>query len=132
MPTVCALVLTRNRRELLLECLAALDRQTTPVARVVVVDNASTDGTEEAVRALDLGERLVYRRLQRALGGAAACSGGGEIAREPDADWLWIRDDDAEPRDDTLERLLAATAAAEPGTAGLASAVVVPEGEVDT
>jgi GT2 family glycosyltransferase len=132
MSTVCALVLTRNRRELLLECLAALQRQTAPVDRVVVVDNASTDGTEEAVRALDLGERLVYRRLERNVGGAGGYSVGVETARELDVDWIWIMDDDAEPRDDTLERLLAAPAAADPGTAGLASAVVVPEGEVDT
>lgn len=150
MPTVCALVLTRNRRELLLECLAALDRQTAPVARIVVIDNASTDGTEETVRGLGLGERLVYRRLSANVGSAGGYSAGVEVARELDVDWIWVMDDDAEPPDDSLERLLAApearladpaggegrppTAAREgrPPTAALASAVVVPGGEIDT
>ena len=133
MPTVCALVLTRNRRELLLECLAALDRQAVPVSRIVVIDNASTDGTEASVRDLGLGDRLVYRRLERNVGSAGGYSYGVEVARElPDVDWIWVMDDDAEPPGDSLERLLAAPAAADPGTAALASAVVVPGGEVDT
>jgi GT2 family glycosyltransferase len=132
MPTVCALVLTRNRRELLLECLAALERQRSPVARIVVIDNASTDGTEESVRALGLGDRLVYRRLERNVGSAGGYSVGIEVARELDVDWIWIMDDDAEAPDDSLERLLGAPAASDPGTAALASGVVVPGGELDT
>lgn len=133
MSTVCALVLTRNRRELLLECLGALTRQTVPVDRVVVVDNASTDGTPDAVAELGLGERLVYRRLERNLGSAGGYSYGVEVARGLEGiDWIWIMDDDAEPPPDSLERLLAAPAASDPGTAALASAVVVPGGEIDT
>jgi rhamnopyranosyl-N-acetylglucosaminyl-diphospho-decaprenol beta-1,3/1,4-galactofuranosyltransferase len=131
MPTVCALVLTRNRRELLLECLAALERQTAAVARVVVVDNASSDDTEAAVRGLGLGDRLVYRRLERNVGSAGGYSVGIEVARELDVDWIWIMDDDAEAPEDSLERLLAAPAASDPETAALASAVVVPGGEID-
>jgi rhamnopyranosyl-N-acetylglucosaminyl-diphospho-decaprenol beta-1,3/1,4-galactofuranosyltransferase len=53
------------------------------------------------------------------------------VARELDGDWIWIMDDDAEPLADALERLLAAPAAADPHTAALASAVVVPGGTVD-
>ena len=131
MSTVCALVLTRNRRELLLECLAALGRQTAPVERIVVIDNASSDGTEETVRGLGLGERLVYRRLEQNVGSAGGYSAGVEVARELDVDWIWIMDDDAEPPDDSLERLLAAPEAGDPATAALASAVVVPGGQVD-
>ena len=133
MTTVCALVLTRNRRELLLECLAALERQTRAVAHIVIVDNASSDGTEEAVRALGLGEQLTYRRLEHNVGSAGGYSYGVEVAREIEGtDWIWIMDDDAEPPADSLERLLAAPAASDPGTAALASAVVVPGGEIDT
>jgi rhamnopyranosyl-N-acetylglucosaminyl-diphospho-decaprenol beta-1,3/1,4-galactofuranosyltransferase len=128
---VAALVLTRNRRELLLECLGALERQSAPVDRVVVVDNDSSDGTEETVRGLGLGERLVYRRLDRNMGSAGGYAAGIEVARELEIDWIWVMDDDAEPRDDALERLLAAPAASDPGTAALASAVVVPGGDVD-
>src|SRR5947208_2050021 len=48
---VCAVVVTFNRRELLRECLLALREQTRRPQRVIVVDNASTDGTPELVRA---------------------------------------------------------------------------------
>ena len=50
-PKVTAVVVTFNRKELLREALAALAAQERPVDRVLVIDNASTDGTPEQVRA---------------------------------------------------------------------------------
>ena len=129
--TVCAVVLTYNRKALLLECLRALVAQTRPVERIVVVDNASTDGTPEAVRAAGLGERVELVRLERNLGSSGGFHRGIAVAREGDADWLWVMDDDAEPLPDALERLLAAPAAADPGTAVLATAVVDPDGAIE-
>ena len=46
---VAAVVVTYNRLPLLQQCLAALKAQTVPPAAVWVIDNASTDGTREAV-----------------------------------------------------------------------------------
>lgn len=43
--SVAAVVVTFNRKELLCECLDGLLAQTLPPARIVLVDNASTDGT---------------------------------------------------------------------------------------
>ncbi|MEJ7792284.1 MAG: glycosyltransferase family 2 protein [Gaiellaceae bacterium] len=60
---------TLNARELLLETLASLERQTAP-AGVVVVDNASTDGTAEAVAARHPSVRVVSN--ERNLGFGAA------------------------------------------------------------
>ena len=132
MSNVCALVLTRNRPELLLECLAALERQTVPVWRIVVVDSASEPETRAAVDSAGLGEKLVYHRLEENRGSAGGYAAGIEVARELDGvDWIWIMDDDAEAPDDSLERLLAAPAASDPATAALASAVVVPGGAID-
>ena len=45
--TVCAVVVTYNRKNLLLECLEALRKQTRPVQAIYLIDNASTDGTPE-------------------------------------------------------------------------------------
>ena len=69
---VHAVVVTHNRRELLLACLRALARQSRAVDGVTVVDNASTDGTREALSASGLGEQLTlgYLRLARNGGGA--------------------------------------------------------------
>lgn len=47
--TVCAVVVTYNRRKLLLSCLEALLKQSRPLNAIYVIDNASTDGTPEAL-----------------------------------------------------------------------------------
>ena len=44
---VAAVVVTYNRKELLMECLEALLRQTRPLQAIYIIDNASTDGTPE-------------------------------------------------------------------------------------
>ncbi|MGC8839620.1 MAG: glycosyltransferase family 2 protein [Anaerolineae bacterium] len=47
---VCAVIVTHNRKELLRECLQAVLSQTRPPDHVLVVDNASTDGSAAMVR----------------------------------------------------------------------------------
>src|SRR5215210_913570 len=110
MDGVCALVLTMNRKRLLLECLEGLRGMTVPVARTVIVDNASSDGTQEVLRERGLLDdpATAYVRLERNLGSAGGYAKGVEVARDQPTDWIWIMDDDAEPRPDALERLLAA------------------------
>jgi rhamnopyranosyl-N-acetylglucosaminyl-diphospho-decaprenol beta-1,3/1,4-galactofuranosyltransferase len=121
--SVCAVVVTFNRRELLAECLDAIERQTRPPEHVVVVDNASTDGTEEWLRRREGIETI---RLERNGGSAGGFAAGVEGAMRTGADWIWLMDDDAEPAPDALERLLAA-----PAAAVLAQAVVRPDGTLD-
>lgn len=43
-------VVTYNRLELLKECLKQVENQTVPAQKIIVVDNASTDGTAEYLR----------------------------------------------------------------------------------
>ena len=47
--TVCAVVVTYNRKTLLLECLEALRKQTRPLDAIYIIDNASTDDTPEVL-----------------------------------------------------------------------------------
>jgi GT2 family glycosyltransferase len=126
---VIAVVVTYNRRELLVECLAALARQSHPLARVVLIDNASTDGTEDRVAASEAATELdiAYVRLRRNGGGAEGFHYGVKHALACPSDWLWLMDDDCEPADDCLERLLASAAAADPRTAVVCPAVVSAE-----
>jgi rhamnopyranosyl-N-acetylglucosaminyl-diphospho-decaprenol beta-1,3/1,4-galactofuranosyltransferase len=132
--TVCAAVVTFDRREELLRCLAALQRQEHPVERIVIVDNASTDGTPEALRAAGWATdpRVTYERLPRNTGGAGGFARAVELARATPADWLWLMDDDVQPRPDALARLLATPEARAAGTACLCPAVCGPDGALQT
>jgi rhamnopyranosyl-N-acetylglucosaminyl-diphospho-decaprenol beta-1,3/1,4-galactofuranosyltransferase len=104
-PKVVAVVVTYNRRELVLETLAALDAQTRKPDSVVVVDNASDDETGRAVRAQFPDVHLV--ELTRNTGGAGGFAHGIAVARSDSADLIWLMDDDTEPMPDALQALLA-------------------------
>ena len=52
--TIAAVVVTYNRKDLLGQCLDSLLRQTYPLDTIYVVDNHSTDGTYDSLRAGDL------------------------------------------------------------------------------
>jgi rhamnopyranosyl-N-acetylglucosaminyl-diphospho-decaprenol beta-1,3/1,4-galactofuranosyltransferase len=131
--TVCALVVTYNRRELLGECIEALLGQTRPAEELIVVDNASTDGTAEWLRERGHLDRpgVRYLRLERNLGSSGGFARGFEAARESGAEWLWTMDDDAEPQPDCLERLLASAPAREAATVCVCPKVVYPDGSLN-
>lgn len=113
--SVAAVVVTYNRKQLLTECIDALLSQTRPVQRIYIVDNASTDGTEELLSSSGrLSHPTVrYTRLSRNTGGAGGFKHGMALAMADGHDWLWVMDDDAEPARDCLEKLLATTVATE-------------------
>jgi rhamnopyranosyl-N-acetylglucosaminyl-diphospho-decaprenol beta-1,3/1,4-galactofuranosyltransferase len=103
---VCAIVVTYNRPGLLRACLVALQGQTRPVDTLLVVDNASTDGTRAMLRA-DFPAAATVLALPTNVGGAGGFHAGMKWAYAQGYDWLWITDDDARPAPDCLERLLA-------------------------
>jgi GT2 family glycosyltransferase len=102
--TVCAVVVTHDRPELLRECLTALGGQTRPPDEILVVDNASTDGTAPML-AEEFGDVAVLR-LDTNQGGAGGFHEGARRAFEDGSDWLWLMDDDTVPTPTALERLL--------------------------
>jgi GT2 family glycosyltransferase len=102
---VCAIVTTHNRKELLRRCLTALTEQERPVAKILVVDNASTDGTSEMVTTEFPGAELLA--LEENIGGAGGFHRGLSWAHERGYDWFWVMDDDTFVLPDTLEKLLA-------------------------
>jgi rhamnopyranosyl-N-acetylglucosaminyl-diphospho-decaprenol beta-1,3/1,4-galactofuranosyltransferase len=111
--SVCAIVVTHNRKEMLRECLEALASQRRRPDRILVVDNASSDGTGAMVER-DFGAVEVLR-LPTNEGGAGGFHEGMKRAHADGADWLWLLDDDTIPNADALEQLLAAPARLEPG-----------------
>ncbi|MEJ7783509.1 MAG: glycosyltransferase family 2 protein [Solirubrobacteraceae bacterium] len=129
---VCAAVVTYNRKLLLVECLDALLGQTHRLDRIYVIDNASTDGTEELLRERGLlaEATLEYVRSEHNSGGAGGYARAVEVSRELEVDWIWLMDDDAEPPPDALEKLLGASPAGDADTAALCPAVVSPDGSL--
>lgn len=102
---VCAVVVTHNRRDLLVECLGALSAQTHPADRILVVDNASNDGTVELIRARYPEVELLA--LTTNGGGAGGFYAGLRHAHEAGYEWIWLMDDDTIPRPGCLAALLA-------------------------
>ena len=103
---VVAVVVSYNRRALVLETLAAVRAQEPAPTEVVLVDNASTDGTPETVRALLSDVRVVA--LPRNTGGAGGFALGVAVGLRHGADLLWLLDDDGVPEPGALAALLAA------------------------
>jgi len=127
---VCAIVVTHNRRELLRGCLAALAGQCRGPDRVLVVDNASCDGTAAMVR--QDYPHVDLLALATNEGGAGGFHEGMKRAHAEGAEWLWLMDDDTIVRPDALAELLAAPARLDgpaPPTL-LASTVVWRDGRV--
>ncbi len=102
---VVAVVVTWNRRELLVEALAALRGQTHELSALVVVDNASTDGTDELL-AGEAGLDVVV--LEKNTGGAGGFAVGIEQALTHGPDLVWLLDDDTIPTPDAARGLVRA------------------------
>jgi GT2 family glycosyltransferase len=103
-PTVCAVVVTYNRLELLKRCLDHLQHQSRPPEAILVVDNASTDGTAEMLAARSDVKTM---RLDSNLGGAGGFERGLAAAHADGYEWLWLLDDDTLVEERCLETLLA-------------------------
>ncbi len=103
-PRVAAVLVTYNRRDLLLESLAAVHSQRRAPDAVIVVDNASTDGSAAAVRARFPAVQLA--ELGENYGGAGGFAYGMALALADGADLIWIMDDDTVPSPGALLALL--------------------------
>ena len=96
---VTAVVVTYNRLPLLRQCLAALRAQTVQGFTVLLVDNASNDGTADYIKALAM-PGLIYHNTGENLGGAGGFARGLEEAVRLGCEAVWIMDDDTLPEPD--------------------------------
>lgn len=101
---IAAIIVTYNRKELLNQCLHAVLQQEEIYPDVILIDNASTDGTDEMVRKIN-DERIHYYNTGANLGGAGGFSFGVEKGVELGYDYCWIMDDDTIPNKNALSSL---------------------------
>jgi GT2 family glycosyltransferase len=101
-----SIVVTNNRKALLLRCLKHLIQQNVDTD-ILIVNNASTDGTEEDL--IDNGfldeKRIHYIYISQNIGGAGGFHYGLKYAFDKNWEWFWLMDDDAEPQPTALENI---------------------------
>jgi GT2 family glycosyltransferase len=103
-PKVAALILNRDHRDYTLECLDSLSRTTFTNMETVVLDNASSDGSPQAVRSrfpavsvIETGDNLGY---------SAANNVGLRWAIEHGADYALVLNEDTIQAPDCVERMV--------------------------
>ena len=103
-----AVVVTYNRKELLLECVNAILEQTLPINKLFIIDNNSNDGTFELLKKKGIINNKVvnYTKLEKNIGGSGGFYSGMKLAYNDSCDWVWIMDDDTIPTKDCLEELV--------------------------
>src|SRR6478752_4540138 len=104
MIAVSIVIPTRNRRRLLSETIASVQAQSIDDWEVIVVDDASTDDTQDFLR--ELGDPRISRIRWNTKGGQSAASNAG-LAKARGKYVMFLDDDDL-LRDDTLARLTGA------------------------
>ena len=100
-------VVAFNRVDCLKKALAAFEAQTVHPAYIMVVDNASTDGTETfleewAADSNSVCQRHVIRE-QKNKGGSGGFHDGLKEAAQLNSEWIWLSDDDAYPEPNCIE-----------------------------
>jgi GT2 family glycosyltransferase len=126
MRRIAAVVVTYNRKELLRQCVDCLRRQTVH-CEIWIVDNASTDGTQQMVQTW-VDPELFYRNTGKNLGGAGGFACGVRAAVEAGCDSVWLMDDDTLPEPEALAELLAAETRLPHGYGWLSSRALTPDG----
>ena len=102
--SIAIIVLNWNGRDLTLDCLRSLAAVTTPHVRIILVDNASTDGSSDAVRQ-HYGSRVTLIENAQNLGFAAGNNVGIRRALDDGADFILLLNNDTVVAPDFVEHL---------------------------
>lgn len=97
---ICTIIVTFNRKELLLNCVEKCLGQTVK-SDILIFDNHSTDGTETYLRENGIidNKYVIYHYNPVNIGGAGGFSNGLKMAFERGYDFYWVMDDDGCPFD---------------------------------
>ena len=99
---VLAHIHTFNDADIIDRTIEGVLRQTRPVDGILLVDNASTDGTLDRP---SVRNTTVLRHSEN-LGTSGAVHSGFSFALQHGYDWIWVFDADSIPEPDALEKLL--------------------------
>ena len=102
--SVCAVVLTYNRKDLLDKCLFSLRHQTFMLNQIIVIDNCSDDGTDTVVNKY----AVICKKLDKNYGASYGFNVALREGYNSGADYIWVMDDDTIPNKDSLAALVSA------------------------
>ncbi len=126
---ICGVVVTYNRKKLLIDCLDSLKEQIMPLQGIYIIDNASIDNTpkllltngyikelppeeqdspwEKEFEIINLLNnepiKIHYVRMHKNIGGAGGFYEGIKRGYKKGYDWLWLMDDDGIPHQKALK-----------------------------
>ena len=128
---IVAVVVTYNRKDLLIECCNSILEQTLPVDKLIIIDNKSTDGTLDALEKSNIlsNKKVLCKTLEKNIGGSGGFFEGMKIARNEKFDRVWIMDDDTIPAKDCLEKLVEGLKKVKEKVSFMASSIYGPNGE---
>jgi N-acetylglucosaminyl-diphospho-decaprenol L-rhamnosyltransferase len=118
-PDVAVSLVNHNSRELLLACLESLESVD---AEIVVLDNASEDGSVAAVRERFPTVRVIAQKFRAGFG-----ANHNTVIRATTAPYVYVLNPDTKADDWSLERL-ASFMGANPRVAALGPSLVYPDG----
>ena len=106
MKKTAAVVVTYNRLEMLKKTIESLLKQSVS-CDILIVNNASTDETETWLAEYTTDHKSVsYYNTDKNIGGAGGFNYGMKKAYELGYDYVWIMDDDCQPVENALEKLM--------------------------
>ncbi len=123
--SVASVTIAYNSEKLLPRQLDALLRQSKPIDEIIVVNNASTDGTRRLL--FEKYPRVTVLDLSANVGaGGGYAAGMAYAAIEKKHDWVWLLDHDSLPADVGLETLLQGLAGVQGFTESVGMLAPVP------
>jgi len=102
MEKVIAVVVTYNRQALLSECITALRNQTRKPDAILIVNNGSTDNTEQWLEQ----QKDIHFINQKNVGSSGGFATGINWAYQNKYSWIWCMDDDGYPEQNALANML--------------------------
>lgn len=118
---VCVVIVTYNRKELLVSLLQDLANQSYRVSGILIVDNNSSDGTSELLLKKEIISdvkvdevttnswkkiSIHYYRNSENAGGSGGFAKAFELVKDMPYDCVWAMDDDVSPEANCLEEMV--------------------------
>ena len=105
MKNYVAVITTFNRKEKLKKAIKCLKEQEFKPQKIIIVDNASTDGTDILMKDYLNDSMIKYLKLNENIGGSGGFYYGIKKALQYDPDYIAVSDDDAWYLPDYFEKI---------------------------